>query len=123
MGLTPIPNTSAHPPGTKYTIANGNPADGIQMYGLFDTFTAAAEFGNEDGHIEGDWWVMPIYPHGEDQTPAEPQTQNIWAVSRNGNPYVLRRYGHREFRELVLPPEVGYSLAHLICNLLNNYKG
>ena len=43
-----------------YTIAVGNPWDGITLYGIYDTFDDAelAAFQSFDGM---DWWVLSIH--------------------------------------------------------------
>ncbi len=48
---------------TKYIIVTGNPVDGLEFIGPFDTDTEACEFGNGDAYMAdhgGDWWVSSM---------------------------------------------------------------
>lgn len=43
----------------KYMIVVGNPSEGFEYYGPFDSRTDAVEWASDD--CEGaDWWVIPI---------------------------------------------------------------
>lgn len=44
-----------------YTIMSGNPVDGFQLYGFFKDNSEACEVANNDAHLNGDWWVVPVY--------------------------------------------------------------
>lgn len=46
-----------------WIIITGNPVDGFEYHGPFDTNESACEFGNGDEHMTdhgGDWWVAEI---------------------------------------------------------------
>lgn len=45
----------------KYTVIAGNPVDGFDANGLFDTNEEAVAWANTDAHLPDEWWVMPIY--------------------------------------------------------------
>ena len=44
-----------------HVIISGNPVDGFEIYGPFATAEEAANFGNTDAHIDGDWWIAPLH--------------------------------------------------------------
>ena len=43
-----------------HVIIAGNPGDGFTIYGPFNNATEAAEQANDDAHLQGDWWVLPL---------------------------------------------------------------
>jgi hypothetical protein len=45
---------------TKYTLICGNPVDGFELYGLFDTSDDAIEWANKDPDIPESWNVIGI---------------------------------------------------------------
>lgn len=53
----------------KYTIITGNPIDGYECYGIFDTAIDATEFANGDGNLDETWHVMTIHPTEKEQQP------------------------------------------------------
>jgi hypothetical protein len=44
----------------KFTIICGNPVDGYECYGIFDSEVEAINWANDDAHLTPDWWVMAI---------------------------------------------------------------
>jgi hypothetical protein len=42
-----------------YTIVTGNPLDGIELYGLFETRADAEKVCDEHFH-KIDWWIVKI---------------------------------------------------------------
>lgn len=45
---------------TPHIIVCGNPVDGFSFIGPFESNTEAAEHGNNDPHLEGEWWIAPL---------------------------------------------------------------
>ena len=46
----------------KYTIITGNPVDGFELYGIFDTEYEAISHADGDSHISDSWHIMRIDP-------------------------------------------------------------
>ena len=44
----------------KYTIAHGNPFDGIELDGVFDSHDEAADHAFAERYVQ--WWIIPINP-------------------------------------------------------------
>lgn len=44
----------------KYTIITGNPVDGFECYGVFDSQLEAIKWANHDADLPDNWNVMPI---------------------------------------------------------------
>ena len=44
----------------KYTIICGNPVDGFELYGIFDSAADAVEFANNDADLPETWHVIAI---------------------------------------------------------------
>jgi hypothetical protein len=42
-------------------IVTGNPIDGLQFYGPFDTLQDAIAFANTDPHMPDEWWTAPLH--------------------------------------------------------------
>jgi hypothetical protein len=49
----------------KYTVMVGNPVDGIELHGVFDTSDDANEYA-ECADFSEVWWVVPIYSDDDD---------------------------------------------------------
>ena len=44
----------------KYVIARGNPFEGINLTGPFDTWDDAQEYGEEFVTDSKDWWIIEL---------------------------------------------------------------
>ena len=48
----------------KWIIIMGNPVEGLNFIGPYDDAEQAASAGNNDPHIDGDWWIAKIEAPG-----------------------------------------------------------
>lgn len=46
----------------QYTVITGNPIDGFECYGVFDSESDAIEWANNDAHVPMEWHIMAINP-------------------------------------------------------------
>lgn len=44
----------------KYSIITGNPIDGFELYGIFDSEIDAIQWANNDSHLPDNWNVIKI---------------------------------------------------------------
>lgn len=44
----------------KYTIICGNPVDGFELYGIFESQVEAVEFANQDADLPESWHIIAI---------------------------------------------------------------
>jgi hypothetical protein len=47
--------------GIPHIIVTGNPVEGLEFYGPFDSFGDAAFFGANDPHLPADWWIALLH--------------------------------------------------------------
>jgi hypothetical protein len=56
------PEMENKPKQLKQIIVAGNPVDGLQFYGPYDSAMVAATTGNKDGNMPEEWWIAPLHP-------------------------------------------------------------
>lgn len=44
----------------KWIIIIGNPCEGFEFIGPFDSLEEAARHGNQDGNIDQEWWTAKL---------------------------------------------------------------
>lgn len=44
----------------SWVIAFGDPFDGIQLVGPFDSHEAAVEYAEDESGSSTDWWIAPL---------------------------------------------------------------
>ena len=49
-------------PVIGWTIITGNPVQGFNHYGFYESEIEAGQTASEDTEMPPDWWIAPIYP-------------------------------------------------------------